>query len=56
MAQKPIDGGAYYQDADGNLVKLDEDQLVLDPQTRELKRSNPPKPKAEQPAAPTTKK
>jgi hypothetical protein len=37
MAQKPIDGGAYYQDADGNLVKLEEGQYALDPVTRELK-------------------
>ena len=56
MAQKPIDGGAYFQNADGAIVKLEEGQYQLDPVTRELKRPTPPRPKAEQPAAPTTKK
>ena len=50
MAQKPIDGGAYYQGADGAIVKLEEGQYQLDPVTRELKRPKPPK------AEPTPKK
>jgi len=50
MARKPIDGGAYYQNADGALIKLEEGQYQLDPVTRELKRPMPPK------AEPTPKK
>jgi hypothetical protein len=36
MAQNPIDGGAYYQDADGALHKLDSSDYQLDPVTRLL--------------------
>lgn len=56
MAQKPIDGGSYFQGEDGTLIRLEEEQLLLDPKTRELKRPTPPRPKAEQPTAPIAKK
>jgi hypothetical protein len=59
MAQKPIDGGSYFRDEAGNLVKLEEGQYQLDPETRELKRPESPKPqatKAEQTAVPAPKK
>lgn len=55
MAQNPIDGGAYYQDADGALHKLEGSDYQLDPVTRLLvppKRLTPsPKP-PDPPAAP----
>jgi hypothetical protein len=33
---KPVDGGAYYQDEAGTLVRLEEGQYQLNPATREL--------------------
>lgn len=59
MAQNPIDGGTYYRDELGNLIKLEEGDYQIDPVTRELKRPSSPKPdapKAEQTAAPAPKK
>ncbi len=42
--RKPVDGGVYYQDEAGNLVKLEEGQYLLDPVTRELQLVSPEPP------------
>ena len=41
MTSKPNDGGVYFQDEEGRLIKLEEDQVSLDPVTRELALASP---------------
>ena len=60
MAQTPIDGGAYYQDPDGVLHKLEDGEYQLDPDTRFLvppkRLTAAPKAPAPEPVVTTTKK
>lgn len=55
MAQIPTDGGAFYQDPDGVLHKLEDGEYRLDPETRLLvppKRLTPAPVKPPEPPAP----
>lgn len=60
MAQIPTDGGAYYQDPDGVLHKLEDAEYQLDPKTRLLvppkRLTTAPKAPAPEPVVTTTKK